>query len=66
MVVWILASLVVLAFWGVRVIFTKFVWGLSLSNKGVFFLPQFSTWLLVLTCELVIAAGLYTITRAYE
>ncbi|OHD63238.1 MAG: hypothetical protein A2176_11680 [Spirochaetes bacterium RBG_13_51_14] len=61
-----IASLVVLVFWTVRIILSKFVWGLSIGNSGVIFHPVFSTWLLVLSAELIIAAALFIMYRAYE
>ncbi len=61
-----IASLVVLGFWLLRILLSKFVWGLSIGNSGVFFHPVFSTWILVLSTELVIAAALYIVYRAYE
>jgi hypothetical protein len=61
-----IASLVILGFWLLRILLSKFVWGLSIGNSGVFFHPVFSTWILVLSTELVIAAALYIVYRAYE
>lgn len=61
-----IASLVVLGFWLLRILLSKFVWGLSIGNSGVLFHPVFSTWILVLSTELVIAAALYIVYRAYE
>jgi hypothetical protein len=61
-----IASLVVLGFWLLRILLSKFIWGLSIGNSGVFFQPVFSTWILVLSTELVIAAALYIVYRAYE
>jgi hypothetical protein len=60
------ASLVVLGFWLIRIILSKFVWGLSIGNSGIIFHPVFSVWILVLSTELVIAAALYIVYRAYE
>ncbi|MBN1534376.1 MAG: hypothetical protein JXA20_17010 [Spirochaetes bacterium] len=61
-----ITSLVVLAFWLLRILLSKFVWGLSISNHGLLFRPTFSAWLLVLCAELVIGAAIYTIYRNYE
>ena len=61
-----LASLVTLGVWLLRVILTKFVWGLKLGNSGIIFIPQFSTWILILSCQLVIAASLYVLYRVYD
>lgn len=61
-----LAGLVTLGIWLLRILLTKFVWGLKLGNSGIMFIPQFSTWILVLSCELVIAASLYVLYRLYD
>lgn len=61
-----LAGLVTLGIWLLRILLTKFVWGLKLGNSGIMFMPQFSTWILVLSCELVIAASLYVLYRLYD
>jgi hypothetical protein len=60
------ASLVVIIFWALRVFLSKFVWGVSLVSKGILFHPTFSTWILVLSAELVIGAALVMVYRAYE
>ncbi|HSA16016.1 MAG TPA: hypothetical protein P5346_14830 [Spirochaetota bacterium] len=60
------ASLVVIIFWGLRIFLSKFVWGISFVHQGVLFHPSFATWILVLTAELVILAGLFIVYRAYE
>ncbi|MBP7734465.1 MAG: hypothetical protein KA369_00700 [Spirochaetes bacterium] len=60
------ASIVVFFFWVLRIILSKFVWGLSIGSGGVHFRPFFSVWILVLSVELVIAAALYVVYQAYE
>ena len=60
------ASLVVFIFWALRIFLSKFVWGISFVSKGILFHPAFSTWILVLSAELVIGAALFIIYRAYE
>ncbi len=60
------ASIVVFFFWILRIILSKFVWGLTIGNSGIHFHPVFSVWILVLTVELVIAAALYVVYQAYE
>ncbi|TFH43600.1 MAG: hypothetical protein E4G96_00780 [Chrysiogenales bacterium] len=61
-----IASAVVLCFWIMRIVLSKFVWGLSFGNSGIFFHPSFSVWIIVLGVELVIAASLFVVYRAYE
>ncbi len=60
------ASIVVFFFWILRIILSKFIWGLSVGNSGILFKPVFSVWILVLSVELVIAASLYVVYQAYE
>jgi hypothetical protein len=61
-----IASAVVFCFWILRVVLSKFIWGISAGNHGIIFRPLFSVWILVLSVELVIAAGLFLVYRAYE
>lgn len=61
-----IASAVVFFFWILRIILSKFVWGLSVGNNGVVFHPGFPAWILVLSVELIIAAALFLMYRAYE
>jgi hypothetical protein len=59
-------SMIILVFWGARIILTKLVWGFRLTAAGIMFLPDFATWILVLSCELIIAACLWVNVRSYE
>jgi hypothetical protein len=59
-------SMIILVFWGARIILTKLVWGFRLTAAGITFLPDFATWILVLSCELIIAACLWVNVRSYE
>ncbi len=59
-------SMIILVFWGARIILTKLVWGFRLTAAGIIFLPDFATWILVLSCELIIAACLWVNVRSYE
>lgn len=61
-----IASAVVIFFWILRIVLSKFVWGLSVGGSGIVFHPGFPAWILVLGVELVIAAALFLIYRAYE
>ncbi len=61
-----LACLATLGIWLLRIFLARFVWGLKIGNSGIIFIPQFSTWILVLSCQLVIAAALYVLYRVYD
>ena len=61
-----IASFLVLLLWLTRVVLTKLVWGLSVSGGTVTFSPPFPTWAMVFAVELVVAAGLLVVYRAYE
>ena len=61
-----MASLLVLLLWLTRIVLTKIVWGLSVSGGTVTFSPAFPTWAMILAVELVVAAGLLVVYRAYE
>ena len=61
-----LASFVVFIFWLARIGFSKFIYGITINNAGIWFKQGFSTWLLILCCELVIAASIYVIYKIYE
>ncbi len=54
-------SFIVLIFWCIRVILTKFVWGLNFIYNGVMDFRAFFVWLLILSVELIIAAALYAV-----
>lgn len=54
-----MATLVVFAFWVVRVILTRFVW-------GGFMEPVFLLWLTYMMAELVIALAILAVYKAYE
>lgn len=60
-----LASFVVLIFWVARIIFSKFIFGMVVKNS-IYFKDGLATWLLVLFCELVIAAAIYVVYVVYE
>jgi hypothetical protein len=60
------ASLIILIFWGARIILSKFIWGFVITSSGIQFLPDFASWLLVLSCELIIASCLWITITSYE
>jgi hypothetical protein len=59
-------SLIILIFWAARIFLTKIIWGFALTNSGIWFKPTFGTWLLVLSCELIIASCLWINVKSYE
>jgi hypothetical protein len=59
-------SVLILVFWGARIILSKIVWGFGITASGIWFKPDFGTWLLILSCELIIAACLWINVKAYE
>ena len=52
-------SMTILIFWLARIAISKIVLGFTVNSKGIFFYPNMGTWLLVLSCELIIAACLW-------
>ncbi|MBN2443125.1 MAG: hypothetical protein JXJ04_17325 [Spirochaetales bacterium] len=58
-----LSTLVILIIWIVRIIITRFVYGLGWIN-GSF--TGFMVWLLILSVELFIAAAIFVIYKRYD
>lgn len=54
-----LTSLLICLFWLGRIIIAKLVLGVQLHPAGIFFLPDFGQWLLILSAQLLIAAALW-------
>lgn len=59
-------SVIIFFFWAARVILSKIVWGIVIGNSGFYFKPSLSTWLLVLSCELIIASCLWLNMQTYS
>jgi hypothetical protein len=59
-------SVLIFVFWAARIILSKIVWGFAITASGIQFTPNFGTWLLILSCELIIAACLWINVKAYE
>jgi len=59
---------IVFLFWLVRIVLTKFVWCFYMTKNSLSFrfLPDFPTWLLTLTVELVIAGALLVVIKKYD
>lgn len=62
------SGFIVLIFWLVRIVLTKFVWLIRIHNSRISFnfSPDFSQWILLLSLELVIAAALLVVIKRYE
>lgn len=52
-------SLIILIFWLARIGISKILFGFTVNANGIFFYPNMAVWLLVLSCELIIAACLW-------
>ncbi|MBN1799786.1 MAG: hypothetical protein JW822_14510 [Spirochaetales bacterium] len=59
-------SVLILVFWAARIILSKLVWGFAITSSGIWFKPDFGAWLLILSCELIIATCLWINVKAYE
>jgi hypothetical protein len=57
-------TLVVLLFWLMRILVSKVFFGIRFNDSGLFFLPVFSVWILVLLVELLIASCLWLLLKA--
>jgi hypothetical protein len=63
-----MGGVIVFIFWLVRIVLTKIVWCLYFGGNTVAFrfIPSFSTWILMLTVELVVAAALLVVIKRYD
>ncbi len=59
-------SFLIFVFWAARIIFSKVIWGFAITSSGIRFTPDFGTWLLILSCELIIAACLWINVKANQ
>ena len=59
-------SIIVLVLWLIRIVASKFFFGIVINSRGIFFRPSFSDWLIVLSCELIIAACLWLNLKTYQ
>lgn len=59
-------SIIILILWLVRIVLSKFFFGIVVNKSGIFFRPTFSDWLIVLSCELIIAACLWLNMKTYQ
>jgi cell division protein FtsW (lipid II flippase) len=61
-----ISSLLILIFWCARVVISKIFFGVVINGAGIWFIPDFGQWLLVLSAQLVIAASLWIFYRTYD
>ena len=59
-------SVIILILWLIRIVASKFFFGIVINKSGIFFRPTFSDWLIVLSCELIIAACLWLNMKTYQ
>lgn len=57
-------TLLILVFWLLRILVSKFFSGLRFNDSGLTFIPSFSVWILVLCVELLIASCLWLLLKA--
>jgi hypothetical protein len=60
------AGYVILIFWLVRLFLTKFIWGMAITDNGIYFSPQFPLWILMFACELMVASAILVVVKRYE
>lgn len=60
-----IGGLVIMIFWIIRIIMTKFLWGLSFVNNGIRFIPDIYTWILSLVTELLILSVLFLLSARH-
>ncbi len=63
-----LGGFVVMILWITRIVLTKFIWCLTITDSAVKFnfLPNMNLWFLALAAELLIAASLLVVISRYE
>jgi hypothetical protein len=52
--------------WTVRIVLSKFIWGLSFMYNGNINIPNFIIWLLILLAMIIIDLSLLIVIRKYE
>ncbi len=60
------ATAVILVFWLLRVFLSRVLWGMTFTDAGIGFHPVFHVWILVLSCELIIASCLWILLKALK
>jgi hypothetical protein len=62
------AGFIIFIFWLVRIFLTKFIWNLPIrmTDSGFYFGNGFPLWLLMLSCELMIACAILVVVKRYE
>lgn len=59
-------SIIVFLFWAARIVLSKFIWGLTINNNGVYPAGGFAAWLLAIAVQLVIASALVCLIMRYD
>ncbi len=59
-------SIIIFVLWSARILISKLVFGFTVNSQGIFFYPNMGTWLLVLSCELIIASCLWMNLTYYK
>ena len=59
-------SVVIFVLWAARILISKLVLGFTVNSRGIFFSPNMGTWLLVLSCELIILSCLWMNLTFYK
>ena len=56
--------LIILGLWIIRIIISEFVQGIELKSNGILFNPNFWSWLLTLSIDLVVTSCLWFLYKA--
>jgi len=57
------SSVLIFLFWLTRLVMVRFMTELSISNGNISFLPDFSTWLLAVSTDVIILCSIWSIAR---
>ncbi|HOF01518.1 MAG TPA: hypothetical protein PK385_04470 [Spirochaetota bacterium] len=60
------AGVVVLIFWMIRIILTRFVWGINFISNGNINVINMLEWFLYLSCELLIFTAIWIVIQRYD
>lgn len=59
----VISSVLIFLFWMVRFVMIRFMSELVIKNGNISFLPDFSTWLLAVSMDIIILCSIWTIAR---
>ncbi len=60
------ASFVVFCFWAARILISKIILGINPGRRGIYFSPDFATWILILSIEFVVLVSIFIICKTYS